>query len=59
MSTGSHFPGRPSGGAPGQEAAMSETVKVGQSVPDFEMEVYDPKAKGFGKASLADLKKRR
>jgi NADH-dependent peroxiredoxin subunit C len=36
---------------------MSDTVKVGQSVPDFEMEVFDPKRNDFGKVSLADLKK--
>lgn len=36
---------------------MSETVKVGQVVPDFEMTVFDPKRSDFGKVSLADLKK--
>jgi NADH-dependent peroxiredoxin subunit C len=36
---------------------MSETVKVGQMVPDFEMEVFDPKRNDFGKVSLSDLKK--
>lgn len=33
---------------------MQETVKIGQVVPDFTMEVYDPKEKGFGKFSLKD-----
>ncbi len=32
-----------------------ERLSVGQRVPDFEMEVYDPKTKGFGKVSLRDL----
>lgn len=36
---------------------MSEQVNVGQSVPDFEMEVFDPKRHDFGKVSLGDLKK--
>jgi peroxiredoxin (alkyl hydroperoxide reductase subunit C) len=30
---------------------------VGQSVPDFEMDVFDPKRNDFGKVSLSDLKK--
>jgi peroxiredoxin (alkyl hydroperoxide reductase subunit C) len=30
---------------------------VGQTVPDFELEVFDPKRNDFGKVSLADLKK--
>ncbi|MFN3976786.1 MAG: peroxiredoxin [Aquificaceae bacterium] len=34
-------------------------VKVGQRVPNFEMEVYDPKTLGFGKVSLEDLLKER
>lgn len=36
---------------------MTDTVKVGQIVPDFEMEVFDPKRSDFGKISFADLKK--
>lgn len=32
-------------------------VKVGQNVPDFELETYDPKASEFGKFSLAQCKK--
>lgn len=36
---------------------MSELVKVGQVVPDFELEVFDPKRNDFGKVSLADLRK--
>jgi len=38
---------------------MSEQVRVGQVVPDFEMTVFDPKQKGFGKVSLDEIKKRR
>ncbi|MFN3870029.1 MAG: peroxiredoxin [Aquificaceae bacterium] len=34
-------------------------VKVGQRVPSFEMEVYDPKTLSFGKVSLEDLLKER
>ena len=36
-----------------------EAVKVGQKVPNFEMEVYDPKTVGFAKVSLEDLLKER
>lgn len=36
---------------------MSETVKVGQVVPDFEMDVFDPKRNDFGKISLSGIKK--
>ncbi len=32
-----------------------EAVKVGQKVPNFEMEVYDPKTGTFGKVSLEDF----
>lgn len=35
---------------------MSETVKVGQLVPSFEMDVFDPTRTDFGKISLDDLK---
>jgi peroxiredoxin (alkyl hydroperoxide reductase subunit C) len=36
---------------------MSEVVSVGQVVPNFELEVFDPKTKDFGKISLDALKK--
>lgn len=36
---------------------MNETVRIGQLVPDFKMETYDPKEKSFGEVSLADIKK--
>lgn len=38
---------------------MSEvtTIQVGQSVPDFEMETYEPTKQDFGKFSLAEAKK--
>ena len=38
---------------------MSEvtTIQVGQVVPDFEMETYDPTKKDFGRFKLADAKK--
>jgi peroxiredoxin (alkyl hydroperoxide reductase subunit C) len=32
-------------------------VKIGQPVPDFELAVYEPENHGFGKRSLADIKK--
>jgi peroxiredoxin (alkyl hydroperoxide reductase subunit C) len=35
---------------------MVETVQVGQIVPDFELEVYDPVTKGFGKTSLGRIR---
>jgi peroxiredoxin (alkyl hydroperoxide reductase subunit C) len=35
---------------------MSETLRVGQNVPDFEMEVFEPVKGEFGKRSLAELK---
>ena len=38
---------------------MTEQVKVGQEVPHFEMEVFDPKRNDFGKISLDDLKKQK
>lgn len=38
---------------------MTEQVKVGQEVPDFELEVFDPKRNDFGKVSLDDLKKQK
>ncbi|RMH79573.1 MAG: peroxiredoxin [Acidobacteria bacterium] len=34
-------------------------VKVGQRVPNFEMEVYDPKILGFAKVSLEELLRER
>lgn len=38
---------------------MSDVVKVGQVVPDFEMDTFDAAEKGFGKISLADLKSKK
>ncbi len=35
-----------------------QTVSVGNAVPDFEMETYQPADGGFGKVSLAELKKK-
>jgi peroxiredoxin (alkyl hydroperoxide reductase subunit C) len=35
---------------------MSEIVKVGESVPNFEMEVFDPAKVQFGKISLDEIK---
>lgn len=36
---------------------MSDVVRVGQTVPEFEMDIYNPKNHQFEKVSLADLKK--
>ena len=38
---------------------MSEvtTIQVGQQVPDFEIDTYEPTTKGFGKFNLAEAKK--
>ena len=36
-----------------------EAVKVGGKVPNFELEVYDPKTGGFGKVSLEDFMRER
>ena len=36
---------------------MSDVILVGQDVPDFEMETYEPETGKFGKFSLADAKK--
>lgn len=36
---------------------MSEILRVGQRVPDFEMDTFEPESGGFGKISLAELKK--
>jgi peroxiredoxin (alkyl hydroperoxide reductase subunit C) len=36
-------------------AKMTEAVKVGKKVPNFELEVYDPKTGSFGKISLEDF----
>lgn len=36
---------------------MNDTMRIGQTVPDFKMETYDPKEKSFGEVSLADIKK--
>ncbi|HHJ65029.1 MAG TPA: peroxiredoxin [Aquifex aeolicus] len=38
---------------------MTEVVRVGQKVPNFEMEIYDPKTGSFGKVSLEDYLKER
>ncbi len=38
---------------------MVEVVRVGQKVPNFEMEIYDPKTGSFGKVSLEDYIKER
>lgn len=35
---------------------MSEIVRVGQVVPDFEMEIYSPEKRDFGKISLQEIK---
>jgi peroxiredoxin (alkyl hydroperoxide reductase subunit C) len=32
-------------------------VRIGHPVPDFELTVYEPDSHGFGKRSLADIKK--
>jgi peroxiredoxin (alkyl hydroperoxide reductase subunit C) len=37
--------------------AANTIVSVGATVPDFEMETYEPAQGDFGKVSLADLKK--
>src|SRR5262245_14402726 len=37
---------------------MTESLRVGQMVPDFQMETFDPRAGGFGKVSLEELKKK-
>ena len=38
---------------------MSEvtTIQVGQSVPDFTLNTFEPTTKGFGSFSLAEAKK--
>ena len=38
---------------------MQDTVKVGQVVPSFEMEVFDPSKGDFGKISMDDIKKQK
>ena len=35
---------------------MSDSVKLGHEVPDFEMATYQPTEGGFGKFSLAQAK---
>ncbi|MFV2073773.1 MAG: redoxin domain-containing protein [Thermoanaerobaculales bacterium] len=37
---------------------MEETTTaiIGQTVPDFELTVYEPENHGFGKRSLAEIK---
>jgi len=34
----------------------TNSIPVGSTVPDFEMETYEPMDRGFGKVSLAELK---
>jgi peroxiredoxin (alkyl hydroperoxide reductase subunit C) len=34
-------------------------ISVGQQVPNFELEIYDPQKKDFGKISLEDIKSKR
>jgi peroxiredoxin (alkyl hydroperoxide reductase subunit C) len=36
---------------------LGNGLNLGQSVPDFEMDTYDPKEMFFGKISLEQLKK--
>jgi hypothetical protein len=35
---------------------MSDTAKIGQVVPDFQMDVYDPRSGEFGTFSLAEAR---
>lgn len=37
---------------------MTECIQVGSAVPDFELDVYDPKAGDFGQVSFRDLRSR-
>lgn len=34
----------------------SATVRIGHPVPDFELEIFDPEKKDFGKVSLQEVK---
>jgi peroxiredoxin (alkyl hydroperoxide reductase subunit C) len=36
---------------------MTETIQVGQEVPDFSLETYNPVTGDFGQISLSELKK--
>lgn len=38
---------------------MTDVLKIGDLVPDFELETYEPKAGDFGSVSLDQLKKER
>lgn len=38
---------------------MTECLSIGQVVPNFEMEIYDPTKSDFGKVSLEDIKGKR
>lgn len=38
---------------------MTECLSIGQAVPEFEIEVYDPVKRDFGKISLEEIKNRR
>src|SRR3970040_1018742 len=42
-----------------EELIMESIVKIGQPVPGFEMEVYNPTKGDFGKISLEDMKAKR
>jgi peroxiredoxin (alkyl hydroperoxide reductase subunit C) len=35
---------------------MTDTVRIGHEVPDFEIDVFDPVKKDFGKIRLSDLR---
>jgi peroxiredoxin (alkyl hydroperoxide reductase subunit C) len=39
-----------------REALMTDSIRLGHAVPDFELEIYDPVKRDFGKLRLADLK---
>lgn len=38
---------------------MTDFLKIGDLVPDFELETYEPRAGEFGTVSLDQLKKER
>lgn len=37
---------------------MSEHIQVGSAVPDFQLEVYDPRSGDFAEVDFQDLKSR-
>jgi NADH-dependent peroxiredoxin subunit C len=41
-----------------EDGCCEQTVSVGQSVPSFEMETYDPAGREFGKITLEEIKKK-